>query len=348
MVSLEAYSLEMTSPLHLGGVGIGMEESAETVPSDTLFSAICWGLREAEGAGWLQELLDSFHGSEPPFLISSTFPWAGGIRFLPRPMLPIPSPKDGGREGGSSAAPGKLLKRVAFVSEEIFARWIAGEELELQEGSILPDGLWLSPAESGQLPEHLARLPAEERRLWHDEEPVARVALDRVSARSALYHVGETRFSPQCGLWFAVRWNEPDWRDPFEAALSCLAEAGIGGERSSGRGQFRWERGETPRLPAPSRGMAVTLSLYHPTSEEVAAGHLDDALYRLLTRRGWVGSPEGQGWRGRPVRMLAEGSVLDARARGDLVDVTPVGFTSHPVYRYGMAFLVTATGGHDG
>ncbi len=92
----------------------------------------------------------------------------------------------------------------------------------------------------------------------------------------------------------------------------------------------------------------MTLSLYHPTREEVDGGRLGEAYYRLRVRRGWVGSAEGQGLRGKAVRMLAEGSVIYGGDAGDLVDVTPEGFAAHRVYRYGLAFPIAVEAGHDG
>ena len=166
-----------------------------------------------------------------------------------------------------------------------------------------------------------------------------------------LYHVGEVWYAENCGLWFAVQWREPAWRDLLEKALSCLGETGIGGERSTGRGQFRWERWEGAEMAAPasSATRAVTLSLYRPTAEEVKAGLLDCASYRFRVRRGWLGSPEGQGWRTKAVRMLAEGSVIENTGdAGDLVDVTPEGFTPHRVYRYGLAFPIAVAEDADG
>lgn len=337
MEGQELYRLRMLSPLHLGERGIGMEEAGKTVPSDTLFSALCWAVREVEGSGWLEELLAAFLRGPAPFLISSTFPWGGDVRFYPRPMLPLPSqPPEGAPDEGSTAA-AKRLKRVAFVSEGLFRRWLAGETLsaEVEDDNFLPGGLWTTAAER-------ERLPAGKRGLWEGSETVPHVALDRASNESALYHVGELRYREGCGLWFGVRWREPGWREILEVALSCLGEAGIGGERSAGRGQFRWEREAAPGLPTPSEGgqRAVTLSLYHPTEAEVERGVLEAASYRLRDRRGWIGSREGQGWRSRAVRMLAEGSVVGAAAAGDLVDVTPEGFRAHRVYRYGLAFPV--------
>lgn len=337
----EIYHLHLLSPLHLGERGIGMEESGETVPSDTLFSALCWAVREVEGSGWLEDWLVAFRSGRPPLLLTSAFPFAGDVRFYPRPMLPARGVSDAGAPGTS---PGKRLKGVTHVSEGLFRRWVAGESLaaEMDEGNFLPGGLWISGAESKALPTGISAP-------WSGPDPVARVALDRRSNASSLYQVGEVRYREGCGLWFGVRWRDDGWRDLLVAALNCLAEAGIGGERSSGRGQFRWDSHEGSSFSsAPSSARNVTLSLYHPTREEVDGGRLGEAYYRLRVRRGWVGSAEGQGLRGKAVRMLAEGSVIYGGDAGDLVDVTPEGFAAHRVYRYGLAFPIAVEAGHDG
>lgn len=344
MEQQDIYRLHLLSPLHVGERGVGMEETAATVPSDTLFSALCWGLLELEGPGWLDDWLDAFARRPAPLLITSTFPWAGGVRFYPRPMLKIPF--SGVYQRPAQHSHGKLLKKITHTSEAIFQRILLGQPLddERVEENILPGGLWITTAEREALPDNMNRI-------WEIPSPVPRVALDRASNTSSLYHVGEVRYADSCGLWFAVRWREPAWRELLEKALSCLGEAGIGGERSAGRGQFRWERWEGAQLPTATAGGArvVTLSLYHPTAGEVERGLMDGASYRFRVRRGWVGSGAGQGWRTRAVRMLAEGSVIGmADEAGDLVDVTPEGFTAHPVYRYGLAFPIAIAEAADG
>lgn len=341
----EIYRLYLLSPLHLGERGIGMEESGESIPSDTLFSALCWAVREVEGTGWLEDWLGAFLSGRPPLLLTSAFPFAGDVRFYPRPMLPsrwIPEVDTGVRAPATS--PGKRLKGVTYVSEELFRRWVAGESLasEMDESNFVSGGLWMSGAESRKLPPGLSGL-------WAGPDAVAHVTLDRTSNASTLYQIGEVRYRDGCGLWFGVRWRDTAWRDLLEAVLNCLGEAGIGGERSAGRGQFRWERqGESGFPSPPTAARNVTLSLYHPTREEVEGGRLDDAHYRLRSRRGWVASAEGQGLRGKAVRMLAEGSVIGGVNAGDLVDVTPEVFTAHRVYRYGLAFPVAVEASEDG
>jgi len=189
-----------------------------------------------------------------------------------------------------------------------------------------------------------------------------RVTVDRVSSASAVYASGATEFNRSAdgtlhvGLYTVIEWLEADpatqqmVRDAFE----LLGHAGIGGERSSGYGQF------TPHfeeLAAWSPGAAdgsyfAVLSPYHPTwAERGAVG--PGACYEIVLRRGWLSLPGFQNLRRASVCMIADGSVLrlpgvagvpgEAEPIGELVDVTPEklkGPGRPTIYRYGLAFPV--------
>jgi CRISPR-associated protein Csm4 len=124
-----------------------------------------------------------------------------------------------------------------------------------------------------------------------------------------------------------------------------LGDAGVGGERSSGHGQFELEVVDSLSLTEPSaeEGQGyVTVSLYWPTRSEVKDDVLKGASYGLVNRRGWLGSPDGMNLRRCGVRMLAEGSVLRKHPVGALANVKPLdpvpgGNVPHDVWRYGVA-----------
>jgi CRISPR-associated protein Csm4 len=88
----------------------------------------------------------------------------------------------------------------------------------------------------------------------------------------------------------------------------------------------------------------VTLSLYYPMKEDIAM--LKEGYYELVSRGGWIYSPDAKNLRRRKVRMFSEGSVFKFRAElnsglyGGLADVKPDEFAEHEVYRYGYAFAV--------
>ena len=362
-----AYRLLPRSPLHLGERGVGMEETSVTIRADTLFSALCVTLRElgedlsalcrgfprayAPAHGHIY--LEAGDSDEPPFLLSSTFPFAGDVFFLPRPMLrPVDVPTD------LAPSLGKTLKKVRFVSKPIFEAMLRGTSLRpfLAKGDgrggfrtdvFLQDGaLWVTPDELATLAAWRDDISGRYR-LWA-KTVAPRVTVDRVNSHSQVYGVGQVHFARGAGLYFLAQFRDENVRKRIERALRVLGDSGIGGERSSGYGQFEIASIERFQLQEPDEDASngfCTLSPFWPGPDEVDVVNAPSASYLLLPRRGWIASPDGMNLRRRTVRMLAEGTVLPLKPRGALVDVKPieplpVRNVPHDVWRYGMAFPV--------
>lgn len=346
------YKGRFKAGFHLGAYGIGTESTRITIPSDTLFSALltAWVRLGGDPACWAEAFPRTREGTtehaDPPFLLTSTFPYAGGTLLFPKPLgLPLPGvPKDD-RKG---------WKRVRFVSERIFFRIMTGKNL---------DGIW--PSSDADKEERLKQggsvlVLADEAgsvpdTIWK-EEKVPRVSLDRISSSSNLYSVGRVSFAQRAGLWFGVRWSDPDrpcgdiaFSQAFEHALKELEVSGLGGDRSTGQGVFEEELMDELSWPDPLSGEpAVLLSRYHPRGDELPAVVRTARAYSLESVGGWGASPSGQ-FRRRTLTFLAEGSTIvaaDGAVMGDLVDVSPsFRKPGHPVWRYGLAFTVPLGGG---
>ncbi len=337
MATYALYRLRPRGAFHLAERGVGIEETAEVVRSDTLFSALCSALRLGWGQVELERFLEPFLAGQPPLRLSSCFPFAGDVLFFPRPLLPLPTEP--------FPDVGKRLRQTRFVSLELFRRWLAGAPLSdafAPECFLGEVSAWSSPQELGRLPD-AGRTGAPV--LWR-RDTVPRVAIDRATAASQVYRAGRLAFGRGCGLAFLVDWRDQVWRPRFEQALRLLGDTGLGGLRSTGHGQFEPQPPQAVELPdIDGAAVAVTLSLYSPTEAELQRGALGPrARYELVSRGGWIASPDGSSYRRREVRMLAEGSVVEAAAApsGRLVDVTPEILRAHRVYRYGFAFLVPA------
>lgn len=319
------FKLKPRSFFHFGERGIGIEETDEVFHSDSLFSAFCCAWREIKGDEELKRILDEFQ-NKPPFLLSSAFPFAEEILFFPKPLLYLPSLED--RNDFK-------LNDIRFVSQRILEAILNVEDLSIyaNTANLLQDGtLWLSGEERRKLTVE---------RIWK-KDLVPRVTVDRVKSLSTYFEAGSLRFNQRCGLFFLIKLFSQDSLALVEEALNYLTDAGIGGERCIGYGQFYYEKGEI-ELKLPSSAEAfITLSLYHPTKEEVEAGILyPPASYHILKRSGWICSPEMGTQRRKNVRMLVEGSFFKGspnKLYGDLVDLTPQGGGWHKVYRYGYAF----------
>lgn len=359
MPKLTPYTLSFHGGMRVGTRGVNLEEAGLPVPADTLFAALVDAYRRA---GYdPQDLLSPFLQAQPdpPFLISSAFPFAGEVRFFPMPVDPsrlfsrgLPSDR------------GKEVKRIRCFSQALFEKALAGEPLdgwlfpesdieEPQRGAALQGGaLWLTVDEIDKLPGDFPRGEGRRhalraRKVWAEDE-VPRVTVDRLTAASTIYHSGRISFAKGCGLWFGVHWRKEDERmkEVFARALAVLEDDGLGGERSSGYGAFCSMKGESFSLPDAAPGqLAFLLSRYHPRSEELpAALSSPQAAYQLDAVGGWLKSPDGPAQRRKRVRLVSEGSLvaLPNDRAGGLADVTPMynnplGDLPHRVYRYGMA-----------
>ena len=336
MAEIWLYKLKPRSAFHFGEGGLGIEATDEVFHSDSFFGALAIGVRMWEGENALVELLSQFQ-EQPPFRITSLFPYAGEVLLFPNPMVNLPLERETEEKGSVR------LKDVRFISQGILEPILRSEPLD---GHLVRDNfcqggrVWLTQQERTALP-----LAGDEPILWR-RHTVPKVAVDRLGVASHSYYAAQVGFSPGCGLYFLLEVEDPASKRLVESALHYLSEAGLGGERSAGYGQFSFESA-SPFAPFwPTDGDSfITLSLYHPTLPELESGVLDGhAAYELTQRGGWVNSPERAGQRRKSASFIGEGSVLCSLGKpsyGELVDVTPeLEPQKHPVYRYGFAFPI--------
>jgi CRISPR-associated protein Csm4 len=288
-----------------------------------------------------QDVLDRFVNScagQEPFFLSSAFPFAGGVRFLPKPIA--------SGTNCVSEADEKAMKRVRFVSHGIL-KAILDRTIEpfCRKKCVNGRVAWVTKQEREALEAEWSDDFSGDVVLWK-KAVVPRVVLDRVTSASQIWQFGEVTFAENAGLWFAVEFNRAarqDVRERFEAALRLLGDTGLGGERGAGRGLFEFCRGVEIDLPEASNSQRfVTLAPVCPRKDQLTRLMGDGARYELMPRRGWVCSPEGGNLRRKTVWMFAEGSVLTGPGLprpGQLVDVTPRP-CPHNVWRYGFAFPV--------
>lgn len=330
------FDLTVHGALHQGEfVGINREAALDWIPSDSLFAAIvtAWARQGAHVAA----RLSGFNAEEAsPLSLTSAFPRAGAVRFYPTP----PRLPQAVFESGLTA---KQVKRIRWLSAGVFKALVNGQMPDHAEGNFLHGKtLWLTTAEYKQIESLLAADEDGGLGLWR-KQIVPHVTVDRVSNASNLFHTGRVMFAPNCGLWFAVR-GQADW---VREALRYLQDAGLGGLRSTGHGAFEFTEAADDLLEVKD-GWGLSLSRYAPQTEaEIAGLQVEHSAYKLVTVGGWCEDDEGHPWRRRAVRLVAEGALLPAGARGRLVDVRPEKpeawkGSMRPVYRSGLAFLTPA------
>lgn len=308
---------------HVGGLGIGREETLEYIPSDTLYSALV--------SAWVQ-LGERGPFDPPPLRITSMFPRVGTLRLYPRPYVRIHVSQ------AQRDALGKLLSQCRWCSERIFVHLTQGNDMtRLATKENFVHGVWFHPDDPP---------PSNGEPFWKTEPPVPHVTIDRRSNAPNLFHTGRTTYAPHCGLWFGVELLTTDALEHLRRALAFLSFSGLGGLRSTGHGAFTFEIGQQERpLGASSTGnYVVTLARYLPASMDEVASTLQAprAAFKLDYVTGWCQDDIGHPWRRKQVRLIREGSVIGWPGQaGTVADLKPEGvgrFNGRPVLRYGLAF----------
>ena len=300
--------LRLRAPVHVGSSTLGEENTHDYVPSDTFFSAICHAYLELYGREALEALLGRFRG-EPPFLISSAFPFFEDTLFLPFPRI-APGPRLESEERRAK----KRLKEVPWLSLDVFSRVLRGEEPRVAEEA---DGL---------LP-HKELLP--------------RVALDRESSGSSLYYVRRVVFPEGGGVWALLDARDATLEAELVGALRLLGDMGLGGERTVGCGRFEPNFEDPPEaLSRHLGGTAPYVALSRVCPEPGTSSGAE--RYALIESNGWMLSPTGVQLKRKSVWFFAEGSSFREPMRGRIVDVTPGYDPGHRVYRYGCGVYLGA------
>ena len=338
MGDLRIVKLRFMSTLHLGPdvPGIGIEDSLSIAHSDTVFSCLINAYAELHSGNVnaVDELLAPFDDGNPPFRISSAFPFRKRgnevMYYLPRPLvdpLEFYDPR-GGQDAKRNYR--KLIRDLPLVRIEKFKDyWL--------EANTSMDKRDLETAS-----QEIRSLCVPAIRPQHTR--------DRLTDATSIYHTGLVDFAPNSGLYFLIEINNTSilsW-DKFRAALELAGTNGLGGRRIHGNGAF--DVGEDTIEPLDQtwedllfnqkqRGF-LSLSLYRPEPQTLR--NLNPIAYQLVSRRGWCySSVTSTQMKRKAVTMFGEGSVFHKdMPKGTLANVTPDAednkFTAHKLYRYGI------------
>ena len=275
-----------------------------TISSDTLFGAFCWATYVLYGEDKLKEVLSNFD-TAPKFLLSSPFPYiensATKVRFFPKPKFPAPSnqmlkelTKRKTKTDDVKSLKFKRgyltvietfdeIKDTLFLSEQIFK--------EIVEGNLGLVGISQHLKTVGFMDKDIENIgntfiTYQERKeidpdgellihLFMKEADIQRNQIDRVTGTTAeglLFFSTQTFLlkreeGAKSGLWFLLKTDDFEFLEPL---LRYIADTGIGGDRSVGKGHFdiSWDEGE--ELPESKKpNCFVNLSRYLPDSDEI-------------------------------------------------------------------------------
>jgi CRISPR-associated protein Csm4 len=272
----------------------------------------------AELDGPVGEMIESFE-VDPPFLLTSAFPFVGTERrrhFLPRPILPPPhiTEKDLDRV--------KDYKRARYIDADLFRAWATGRT---SAGEII--------AGMGSLKERHGLLwkgEMEEFSIQEGQRPHNRV--NRLYCGSDAFFSSEGMYFKNAGLYFLLDARRRDYESEVLAALRFLADRGLGGRVSAGMGAFDLSIREVDFLPTGRESHLLTLSRFIPADLNAFGGEIS---YEIVPVRG----RSGDGKVRKSVLTLKEGSVfknIGATSYGSIERVRD----DRPVVEYGMAFPV--------
>ncbi len=329
------YRLTFTAPVHFGIEGIGQERIEDRGRSDTLWGAI------------IQQWLLLYPQDVPeqlclqaPFLVSSCFPLINDIPFYPLPLGALDYLFAEITATNDQRLTFKDLRGIRFVCKDLFTSIIQGGKVALDD--IRPDTAFPLPPAS--LATECGQPDA-----YYSLSQRPRLRIDQLSGGpvdGAFYYCADQYFNSagKSGLFFLASFVSEGAQQRFEAALRLLADTGLGGDRSVGRGSFVASEAIPSDLPCgSSTDSHLLLSLYHPTKDEVGRGILKapDTAFYLVRRVGHAAAPQVSQYRRSDLWMIEEGAVVRAKPEGDVVCVIePSATIPHAVYRCGRAFSI--------
>jgi len=330
------YHLKFQAPVHFGLEGIGQESVEQAFRSDSLWGAVLqkWFLLFDDNP---EELC-----TQSPFFISSCFPLINDVRFFPLPMGAFDAViEDAAKQKTVQGMPGvKEWRKVKYIAEPLFRKALKGKQLQ-------PDDV----SSDQVFPIALQEKIDLEDSIFQQQEQRPRVMTDQMNggvSESAFFYCTDQFFGDTAGLFFLARFNDDAVQKKFEGSLRLLGDCGIGADRSIGRGNFLFSS-EKIEFPSPeTSGGWLTLSLYHPTRQEVQKGVLTKSRYSLIKRSGPGGDFHVSRFRRADCWMLEEGAILPFEARGDTPCVLKCSdFIPHNIYRNGGAFCIPVKGGAE-
>ncbi len=355
MVLHQLLKLRPKTAFHIGTL-MDLENTDITIHSDTIFSALCNISGIYFNKDEYDRFIQPFIEGNPPFLLSSAFPYyednENTIFFFPKPLIF----KD---FVGNDPKYVKTYKKIIYISEKLFDAYLTGDDefLEsnfkdknnniIENNFIQGFNIWISSEERELIPEinefwKITRLP--------------RVVIDRPTNLTGIYHYSRVFFHENVGLFLLIniidKKNDSAIINDLFLKFRYLGDTGLGGERSIGNGFFELDFDEKDKLfsieiPEHSENtdFGLTLSLYIPTENEIKHRVLDNnSFYQLTRRTGWISQKT---YFRKAINLIIEGSVfkkLNGSIMGKMVDLTPEILSredpTFKCHRYGYAYLL--------
>lgn len=332
MSKLQAFNtflLKFKTPVHIGQLGITLEDTDDLIRADTLFSAIISALYQLYPRAEIDNLLKKIIEDPSSLRLSSAFPFIkrdGEITYyFPKPILPF---RRIVKRDDLSRKYQKKIKKTVFIPKVFFEKILEGKLLDLND---------------------VKEIEKDELKNFIKKQRIPRVVVNRINAKTNVFYLDALVFHNEThlysGLFFMVDCKNSEILEYIKSGLRFLQDHGIGGERTYGFGLFEYQMDEiTFKVTSENY---IVLSPFIPNSNEL--NKIPMGYYDLIRRGGWVVKTGQRSYPLKPINIIVEGSVFPFRPEGRIVDIAPDDFKAkyHSVYRFGRPFILPIKGGFN-
>ena len=269
-------------------IKLSPESTFQSFPSsDTLFGAICWGIKRLYGDERLQEVLKEFDSGSPEYVLSSAFPLLkskenSDIAFYPKPnnsglktkhieeLAKAMHQKDFKKAMVDIVTKYKLFKKGEYLSESLFQSMQNGRsEKSLFDsychGDIKPVGhMFMDNIE-------FKSAVGDDSKKVFNIMTVQKNSIDRLTMSTGgegqTFYQSEVYTSNIFSLHFLLKTDDIEFLKPI---FKYLEDKGIGGNRSTGKGKFMIEVAGEIKVPNGNNVKTfINLSKFIPLNQEI-------------------------------------------------------------------------------
>lgn len=230
----------------------------------------------------------------------------------------------------------KKLKKIRYLSVGVWKRFLESFDYQHPEYLVCSLDLLSFPSIGGEFvytEEELAGVEEQlDNKVFRSTQTVPKVKVHTTDQEDCLYHETTVQFTPIqlekgyiSGAFYVFLEHSLafDELEEFMAAMRIMADEGVGGQRSSGRGQFASVELVDVDVPSCQNPLFyLGLSLISPANNDEFHNGLHS--YELMLRGGGSLGKMGKAEEHRrQARFVREGALLLQNIQGKFVDVSP-------------------------
>lgn len=213
------FMLRFLTPVHFGNAELGgkLEQVGLEYTSDSLFSALCWELRNLGETEYLASFCHKVSTGEIRFSDALPYTKEGAAEdyafYIPKPVCTIePTVQQ------KAATLVEVRKNATEQKQQKKMKYLRPSELQAYITALQQGKSYVSSVELG-------KTDIVERVNCRGDEPLP-------------YYVGTYAFRPNGGLYILMQYEDAADQELISRLLEALGNTGIGGKRSSGLGKF--------------------------------------------------------------------------------------------------------------